>query len=181
IDISPRKQAILFWSIAIVLRLIALPLVPGDDLYRAQWEGKIQRAGFNPYLIAANDSKLDDLRRDFPEASKINHPELRAKDAPGTELIFNLLSGITDQPLFYKIVFAIADLVVAALLLRLIGGKNRYRGAAWYAWNPLVVYSFAGAAHFDSLMILSMVGGILAVVRSCPDRQSNGSTTQTES
>jgi hypothetical protein len=35
-----------------------------------------------------------------------------------------------------------------------------------------VVYSFAGAAHFDSLMILSMVGGILALVRS---------TTQTES
>src|SRR6266536_4964964 len=37
IDISPQKQAILFWSVAIVLRLIALPLVPGDDLYRAQW------------------------------------------------------------------------------------------------------------------------------------------------
>src|SRR2546430_14533695 len=69
IDISAKKQAILFWSVAIVLRLIALPLAPGDELYRAQWEGKIQRAGFNPYLIAANDSKLDDLRRDFPDAS----------------------------------------------------------------------------------------------------------------
>src|SRR5437762_8966069 len=67
IDISLQKQAILFWSVTIVLRFIALPLVPGDDLYRAQWEGKVQRAGFNPYLIAANDSKLDDLRRDFPE------------------------------------------------------------------------------------------------------------------
>ncbi|MEA2484649.1 MAG: alpha,6-mannosyltransferase, partial [Thermoleophilaceae bacterium] len=88
------------------------------------------------------------------------------------ELLFKVLGAITDQPLFYKIISAIADLVVAALLLRLIGGEGRYRDAAWYAWNPLVGYSFAGAAHFDSLMILSMVGGILALVRS---------TTQTES
>ncbi len=181
VDISLRKQAILFWGVAIILRLIALPLAPGDDLVRYQWEGKIQNAGLNPYLIAPADPQLDQLRHDFPQAAKINHPELRAVDPPGAELLFRFLSGVTDRPLFYKILFAIADLAVAALLLRLIGGEDRYRGAAWYAWNPLVVYTFAGAAHCDSLMILSMVGGILAVVRSCPKRQSNGSTTQTES
>src|ERR1700726_3380199 len=172
IDISLRKQAILFWGGAIILRLIALPLAPGDDLFRYQWEGKVQRAGFNPYLIAPADSQLYPLLHDFPQAAKINHPELRSVDPPGAELMFRFLSGVTDQPLFYKIIFAIADLAVAALLLRLIGGESRYRDASWYSWNPLVVYSFAGAAHFDSLMILSMVGGILALVRS---------TTQTES
>src|ERR1700737_613866 len=172
IDISLRKQAILFWGVAIILRLVALPLAPGDDLFRYQWEGKIQNAGFNPYLIAPADPQLDQLRHDFPEAAKINHPELRAVDPPGAELVFKFLSSITEWPLFYKILFAIADLLVTALLLRLIGGRDLYRGAAWYAWNPLVAYSFAGAAHFDSVMILAMVGGILALVRS---------TTQTES
>src|SRR5437763_9237511 len=172
VEISLRNQAILFWGAAIILRLIALPLAPGDDLFRYQWEGKIQNAGFNPYLTAPADPQLDQLRHDFPQAAKINHPELRAVDPPGAELMFRFLSRVTDQPLFYKIIFAVADLAVAALLLRLIGGESRYRGAAWYAWNPLVVYSFAGAAHFNSLMILSMVGGILALVRS---------TTQTES
>jgi hypothetical protein len=162
----------LFWGVAIILRLIALPLVPSDELFRYQWEGKIQRAGFNPYLIAPADPKLDDVRHDFPQAAKINHPELRAVDPPGAELLFKFLSGITDRPLFYKIIFAIADLLVAALLLRLIGGQDRYRGAAWYAWNPLVVYSFAGAAHFDSLMILAMVGGIFALVRSTTEKES---------
>jgi alpha-1,6-mannosyltransferase len=171
LGISLRKQAIVFWGGAIILRLIALPLAPGDDLFRYQWEGKIQRAGFNPYLIAPSDPQLDQLRHDFPQAAKINHPELRAVDPPGAELMFRFLSGVTDQPLFYKIIFAVADLAVAALLLRLIGGESRYRDASWYAWNPLAVYSFAGAAHSDSLMILSMVGGILALVRS---------TTQTE-
>src|SRR6266404_2203251 len=172
IDISLRKQAILFWGVAIILRLIALPLAPGDDLVRYQWEGKIQKAGLNPYLIAPADPQLDRLRHDFPQAAKINHPELRAVDPPGAELAFRFLSGVTDQPLFYKIIFAIADLGVAALLLRLIGGESRYRDASWYAWNPLVVYSFAGAAHFDSLMILSMVGGILALVRSTAAKES---------
>jgi len=55
IDIGTRKVAILFWSVTIALRLIALPLAPGDDLWRYQWEGKIQRAGFNPYLVAPDD------------------------------------------------------------------------------------------------------------------------------
>src|SRR5437016_4419074 len=172
IDISPRKQAILFWAFAIILRLVALPLVPSDELFRYQWEGKIQHAGFNPYLIAPADSKLDDLRHDFPQAAKINHPELRAVNPPGAELFFKFFSGITDRPLFYKIIFAVADLLAAALLLRLIGGEDRHRAVAWYAWNPLAVYSFAGAAHFDSLMILAMVGGVLALVRSTAAKES---------
>src|SRR5207249_10747478 len=45
---SRRTQAFIFWSVALALRLIAIPLAPGDDLWRYQWEGKIQRAGFNP-------------------------------------------------------------------------------------------------------------------------------------
>ena len=172
-----RRQAIIFWGVAILLRLVALPLAPSDELVRYQWDGKVQRAGFNPYLISPSDSQLDDLRRDFPEAAKINHPELPAFDAPGAELLFRFLAGISDRPLFYKIVFAIGDLAIAALLLRLLGNGERYRAAAWYAWNPLVVYSFAGAAHFDSLMILALVGGIVALTKASPDPQANGSAT----
>ena len=172
IDMGRRKKAILFFAVAIALRVIALPLAPSDDLWRYEWEGKIQRAGFNPYLIAPDDPKLDELRRSFPESSKINHPDLRAPYLPGAELVFRFFGGISDRPLFYKLVFAIVDLATALLLLRLIGGDNRYRHAAWYAWNPLVAYSFAGAAHFDSLMILPLVGGILCLVRSTTEPES---------
>ena len=164
--IDLRKQAIIFWAVAILLRIAVLPLVPSDALIRHQWDGKVQRAGFNPYLVAPSDAQLDDLRHDFPEAAKINHPELRALDPPGVEFFFKLVGGITDRPIFYKILFAIADLAAAAVLLRLIGGEDRYRSGAWYAWNPLVVYSFAGAAHFDSVMILALVAGIFALVRT---------------
>ena len=123
-NIGIRRQAMIFWGVAIILRLIAMPLAPSDDLVRHQWEGKVQLAGFNPYLIAPSDAQLDDLRRDFPASAKINHPELHAFDAPGAELFLKLLSRFTDRSIFYKIVFAIADLGVAAVLLRLIGGDG---------------------------------------------------------
>ncbi len=166
IAMGVRQQALLFFAVAIALRVIALPLAPGDDLWRYEWEGKIQRAGFNPYLVAPDDSRLDPLRRSFPESSKINHPNVRATYPPGAEILFRFFSAVSDRPLFYKLLFAIVDLATAFLLLRLIGGDDRYRHAAWYAWNPLVAYSFAGAAHFDCLMILPLVGGILCLVRS---------------
>jgi hypothetical protein len=162
---SRRGQAIIFWSVAITLRLVALPLTPGDDLWRYQWEGKIQRAGFNPYVQAPDDPNLEPVRAEFPAWQKINHRDFRAIYPPGAELIFAGLSEISDRPLLYKLLFTGADLGTIAVLLLLLGGTSRYADAAWYAWNPLVVYSFAGAAHFDSLMILPMTAGILFLTR----------------
>src|SRR3954447_3276281 len=160
-----RKRALLFWIVAVLLRLLALPLAPGDDLWRYQWEGKIQQAGFNPYVQGPDDPQLDAVREDFPAWYKINHRDFRAIYPPGAELLFGGLSRISENPLLYKLLFAAADLAAAAVLLRLIGGASRYATAACYAWNPLFVYSFAGAAHFDSLMILPMLAGILMLVR----------------
>ncbi|MGI9086188.1 MAG: hypothetical protein ACR2HH_00360 [Chthoniobacterales bacterium] len=165
IALRPRTQALIFWGVALILRLVALPLTPGDDLWRYQWEGKIQQAGFNPYTQAPDDPQLDRVREDFPSFYKINHRNFSAIYPPGTELLFAGMSRISDSPLFYKLLFAAADLATAALLLQLIGGASRYARAACYAWNPLVVYSFAGAAHFDSLMILPMIAGILLLTR----------------
>lgn len=184
---SPKIQRGLFWIVVIVLRLVALPLAPGDDFWRYQWEGKIQRAGFNPYVNAPDDPQLDKVRSDFPNWSKINHRDFRAIYPPGAELVFAGLSRISDSPLLYKLLFAGADIVTIALLLRLLRGAHApsrapfgaspngvpssdlsaspYANAAWYAWNPLVVYSFAGSAHFDSLMILPLVAGVLLLAR----------------
>lgn len=188
--LAPRAQRTIFWSVAIGLRLVALPLEPGDDFWRYQWEGRIQRAGFNPYVTAPDNPKLAAVRAEFPAWHKINHRDFRAIYPPGAELIFAGLSRISDHPLFYKVVFAAADLATIGVLLHLLSvaavydrrslipdgsgergiGCHRppiqhYAAAAWYAWNPLVVYSFAGSAHFDSLMILPMTAGILFLTR----------------
>ncbi|MEY2518785.1 MAG: hypothetical protein QOF24_544 [Verrucomicrobiota bacterium] len=160
-----RWQALLFWPVVVVLRVVALPLTPGDDFWRYQWEGKIQLAGFNPYVNAPDDPQLEAVRAQYPAWEKINHRDFRAIYPPGAEIIFAGMSRISDSPLFYKLTFAAADIATIAVLLRLLGGTSRYASAAWYAWNPLVVYSFAGAAHFDSLMILPLMAGVLFLTR----------------
>lgn len=162
---SVRKQAVLFWAIAVALRVAALPLEPSDDFWRYQWEGKIQQAGFNPYVSAPDDPALEPLREEFSAWHKINHRHFRTIYPPGAELLFRVLSGISESPLFYKLLFAAADLATAGVLLLLMPHATRYANAAWYAWNPLVVYCFAGGAHFDSLMILPMLAGVLLLVR----------------
>jgi glycosyl transferase family 87 len=179
VQLSLRTQRVIFWSIAIALRLVALPLEPGDDFWRYQWEGKIQNAGFNPYVVAPDDPQLETVRAEFPAWHKINHRDFRAIYPPGAELIFAGLSRISDSPLFYKLLFAAADLAAIAVLILLLQGAHApssrsrgsaspngpssfaYANAAYYAWNPLVVYSFAGSAHFDSFMLLPMAAGIL--------------------
>jgi len=160
-----RRTGVVFWVVAILLRLVALPLEPSDDLWRYQWEGKVQNAGFNPYVFPPNDEQLLPLRAQFANWSQINHRDYSAIYPPGTELLFAALSRVATVPLAYKLLFAAADVAAIALLLRLIGGTTRFADAAWYAWNPLVVYSFAGAAHFDSLMILPMLAGIIFFAR----------------
>ena len=162
---SLRFQAGVFWAVVVALRLVALPLAPGDDFWRYQWEGKIQQAGFNPYVNAPDDPQLEPVRAEYPAWQKINHRDFRAIYPPGAEIIFAGLSRISDSPLLYKLLFTAADIATIAVLLRLLGGASRYANAAWYAWNPLVVYSFAGSAHFDSLMILPMTAGIQLLTR----------------
>ena len=82
----------IFWIVAILLRIVALPLEPGDDIWRYQWEGKVQNAGFNPYVLAPNDAQLTTVRAEFPDWSQINHRDFSAIYPPGTELIFAGLS-----------------------------------------------------------------------------------------
>ncbi|HEX4632117.1 MAG TPA: hypothetical protein VH188_14260 [Chthoniobacterales bacterium] len=174
--LGARAQKTIFWSGVIALRLVALPLEPGDDFWRYQWEGKIQQAGFNPYVNAPDDPQLEQVRAEFPAWHKINHRDFRAIYPPGAELIFAGLSRVSNSALLYKLLFAAADIGATALLLRLLPVAavydrrsprvaSPYMNAAWYALNPLIVYSFAGAAHFDSLMILPMIAGILFLTR----------------
>jgi hypothetical protein len=163
--LSLRQQRLLFWSVAVLLRLVALPIEVGDDFWRYQWEGKVQNAGFNPYVHPPEADELEPVRAGFENFSRINHRHTRAIYPPGAQLLFAALSRVTESQLFYKLLFASADLATAGMLLLLVRGRARFGVAVWYAWNPLVVYSFAGSAHFDSLMVLPMVAAIVLLQR----------------
>lgn len=148
----------LLWSVAVGTRLILLFMHPGNDIWRYIWEGRVTLAGFNPYQLAPNARALAHLRGAtvWPQ---INHPASTTIYPPLAQLCFASMAALGSGAFGFKLIFALADLGVTALLLRRFGR----RVALVYAWNPLVIYSFAGGGHYDSLFILPLLGALLIV------------------
>jgi len=140
-----------FWGIAIATRLILLLMYPGDDIWRYLWEGYIQNQGFNPYDFAPNATELISYRTQW--WSQINHQSVSAIYPPITQLGFRGLAAISPSVILFKSSFAIADLLTCYLLTK----KFAYCQTILYAWNPLIIYSFAGGGHYDSWFILPLV------------------------
>lgn len=146
---------ILFWAIAILSRLFLLPMYPGDDVWRYLWEGRIQTLGFSPYHFPPNATELIPYRTVW--WSQINHLDTSAIYPPITQLGFKALAAISASVLLFKLAFIAADLITCWLLSR----EFSYTNTLTYAWNPLILYSFAGAAHYDSWFILPLVAAWL--------------------
>jgi glycosyltransferase involved in cell wall biosynthesis len=146
---------LLFWTITLLSRLFLLPMYPGDDIWRYLWEGRIQNLGFSPYHFPPNATELIPYRTIW--WSQINHLDTSAIYPPFTQLGFKALAAISTSVLLFKLAFVAADLLTCWLLYRRFG----YTQTLTYAWNPLILYSFAGAAHYDSWLILPLVAAWL--------------------
>jgi hypothetical protein len=177
-----RVGAGVFWSVAIGARLLLLPMTAGDDAWRYLWEGRVILEGYNPYLLAPNDPVLESLANPENKAllAAVRHPSITAGYAPLAELLFGALAGagiphlapfVQGLPAWiahFKLAFVFFDLLICWVLARKFGtGKTLI-----YAWNPLVIYSFAGGAHFDSVFLLPLVLGWLKALERKPAQAS---------
>ena len=140
-----------FWGVALLTRLLLLGMYPGDDIWRYLWEGYIQTEGFSPYHFPPDAVELEAYRTLW--WSQINHPHVSAIYPPIAQFGFRALAAIAPNVILFKSAFVVADLIVCWLLARIVGSKK----ATLYAWNPLVIYSFAGGGHYDSWFILPLV------------------------
>lgn len=146
----PPSKHFWFWAPPIAASLILLSMAPGDDIFRYIWEGRIQLSGFSPYCFAPDDPTLASLR-DSQIWPRVGHPSATAIYPPLTEVFFRAVAAVSPSVLAMKTAITVFDLLACALLYRHFG-----TGAALYIWNPLVIYSFAGGGHYDSLFILSL-------------------------
>lgn len=158
-----------FWAIALATRLILLPMHPGDDIWRYLWEGYIQTVGFSPFHLSPLAPELAPYRTEW--WSLINHPTVSAIYPPLTQLGFRGLAAIAPSVLIFKVGFVGADIGVCWLLSRRFG----YRKALIYAWNPLILYSFAGGGHYDSWFLLPLVAAWL--IAESPQRSDSESSS----
>jgi hypothetical protein len=163
---TPRAT-LLLWAGALLLRAMLFPATPGDDFARYLWEGRIQLAGFNPYLAPPDAPELAHLRD--AAWTGINHKGWPAIYPPGAELLFAAGAALGFGVSAWKLLFLAADLATLALVARpSTPGAPPSRWAFAYAWSAAPIAAFAGGAHFDALMILPMVLAVNALGRSRP-------------
>ncbi len=146
-----RLSAVWFWAVTGVARLLLLPMQSGDDIWRYLWEGHIQNLGFSPFHHAPDATALLEHRTAW--WSQINHLDVSAIYPPLTQWGFRGLAAISTSVVLFKIGFVLADLLICLLLSRRFG----YAQTLLYAWNPIILYSFAGGGHYDSWFILPLV------------------------
>jgi hypothetical protein len=152
------------WASAVIFRLMLLPMFPSDDMWRYMWEGKILNLGYDIWALAPANQTLAPFRDAVWPL--INHPHLAAIYPLATETVFRVLAATWYHPVCFKAAFVAADLGAVYLCGRLVGhlGLGKHR-VWWYAWNPLVIYVFAGGGHFDSLMIACGLASLLLLLR----------------
>ena len=161
--IRPTLPLILILLVAVVARLLLITTPPtlSNDIYRYQWDGRVQSAGIDPYAYPPNDPALTFLRDEG--FSHMNFPELRTIYPPVTELAFRVGTSLSPTLTAQKAVFVTAELLTfCSLLFILIARGLSPLWVVAYAWHPLVILEIAGSGHNDALGIAFLWLGLAA-------------------
>jgi alpha-1,6-mannosyltransferase len=128
-----------------------------DDVHRYVWDGRIQRFGYNPYIVIPSDPALSGLHTG--ETRTLNHPDLPSPYPAGAELFFRSVTAIHESVFAMKLAFVVCAWAIVLLLLDIL--RRSGKGAHWvlaYAWHPLLATEAAGSGHID------IVGALLLLI-----------------
>jgi glycosyl transferase family 87 len=163
----PRRVLVIGLGLAAVWHLLFLLKAPGpdDDIHRYVWDGRVQRLGYNPYLIVPSDPALTSLHT--AETHTLNNPDLSSPYPAGAQLFFRGITAIHESVFALKAAFVVCDLAIVFVLLDML----RYsRQPAYfvlaYAWNPLLATEVAGSGHVDIVGALLLLISVAALWRS---------------
>jgi len=139
-----------------------------DDVHRYVWDGRVQRLGYNPYLVVPNDPSVKDLHT--PETRNLNNAYLPSPYPPGAQLFFRAVTAIHESTFALKIAFVLCEFAIVFVLLDLLRrtGPEQEQSAHLvlaYAWNPLLAIEVAGSGHVDIVGALLLVVSAAALVR----------------
>ncbi len=155
----PRRVVFVGLALAALWHLpfLLMPPGPDDDIHRYLWDGRVQRLGYNPYIVVPNDPAVAGLHT--PETRTLNNAYLPSPYPAGAELFFRAVTAIHESVFALKVAFVICDAAIVLVLLDIL--RRNGQGAHWvlaYAWNPLLAIEVAGSGHID------IVGALLLLV-----------------
>ena len=155
----PKHAIVIGLVLAAVWHLLFLMVPPGpdDDIHRYVWDGRVQRLGYNPYILVPSDPALGALHTS--ETRTLNNPDVPSPYPAGAQLFFRAVTAIHESVFALKAAFVICDLAIVLVLLDVL--RCNRQGPHWvlaYAWNPLLATEVAGSGHID------IVGALLLLV-----------------
>ena len=80
------------------------PPGPDDDIHRYVWDGRLQRFGYNPYLVVPSDPAVQPLHT--AETRNLNNQDLPSPYPAGAELFFRAATAIHESAFALKAAFA---------------------------------------------------------------------------
>jgi len=164
--IFSRRIVVFGLVLAAIWHVEFLRLPPGadDDIHRYVWDGRLQRLGYNPYLVVPSDPAFAALHTS--ETRTLNNPDLPSPYPPGAQLFFRAVTAIRESASAMKVAFVLCELAIVLVLLDLL--RSNRRGAHLvlaFAWSPLLAIEVAGSGHIDIVGALLLVISAAALVR----------------
>jgi alpha-1,6-mannosyltransferase len=161
------KRVIVFGLVLSALWQIQfLRMPPGldDDIHRYVWDGRVQRLGYNPYIVIPGDPALASLHTS--ETRTLNNPEVPSPYPAGAQLFFRAVTSIHESIFALKVAFVACDLAIVLVLLDVL--RRSRQGEHWvlaYAWHPLLAIEVAGSGHVDIVGVLLLLVSAAALLR----------------
>jgi alpha-1,6-mannosyltransferase len=148
------------WQVPFLLKPAGLD----DDVHRYVWDGRLQRLGYNPYIVIPSDPASSRLHT--PETITLNNPEVASPYPPGAELFFRAVTWVSESTFALKVAFVICDIAIVFVLLDILrrSGQERHWVLA-YAWHPLLATEVAASGHVDILGALLLLVSAWALAR----------------
>lgn len=166
---TPRfPKRVVFYGLALAafwhFQFLRKPPGLDDDVRRYLWDGRVQRLGYNPYLLVPNNPALAWLHTS--ETRTLNNPEVPSPYPPGAQLFFRAITAVHESTFALKVAFVICDLWIVFVLLDLLrrSGQGEHLVLA-YAWHPLLATEVAGSGHVDILGVLLLLVSAAALAR----------------
>ena len=163
----PRRVIVVGLALTAVWHVLFLLKPPGsdDDIHRYVWDGRVQRLGYNPYVLIPNDPAVTVLHT--PETRALNHPDMPSPYPAGAQLFFRVVTAIHESVFAMKVAFVLCDLAIVLLLFDVL--RRSRQPVHWvlaYAWNPLLATDVAGSGHIDILGALLLLISVAALWRN---------------
>ena len=162
----PRRVIVIGLGLAALWHLAFLRMPPGsdDDIHRYVWDGRVQRLGYNPYIVVPSDPAFAGIHT--PETRTLNNPDLPSPYPAGAELFFLAVTEIHESVFALKVAFILCEFAIVFVLLDIFSRSGQ--GAHWvlvYAWNPLLAVEVAGSGHVDIVGVLLLLVSFAALWR----------------